>query len=74
MEIKLNSKAIGLHRIARIVKISPSAAEITMHTGEAIHVKCGVRYPDCCSISYPGTFQQLKAVIDTYQKQSLRIA
>ena len=69
MKIKFSHQAIGLERIARVTRVRSDVAKVRMHTGESIHVKCGVRCPDGCTISYQGTFEELKAIIDKYKKR-----
>jgi len=66
MKLKLGPKEIQLSRVAKIHRVGSITAKITMHTGEAILVKCAVRYPDGCTFTYPGTFEELKAFIDKH--------
>ena len=66
MNLKLGPKEIQLRRVAKVSSVGSTTAKITMHTGEAILVKCAVRYPDGCTFTYPGTFEELKAFIDKY--------
>ena len=66
MKLKLGPKEIQLRRVAKVHRVGSVTAKITMHTGEAILVKCAVHYPDGCTFTYPGTFEELKAFIDKY--------
>ena len=67
MKLKLGPKEIQLCRVARVNRVRGTTAKITMCTGEAILVKCAVHYPDGCTFTYPGTFEELKAFIDKYR-------
>ena len=69
MKLKLGPKEIQLRRVAKVHRAGSTTAKITMHTGEAILVKCAVRYPDGCTITYPGTFEELEAFIDKYSEK-----
>lgn len=63
MKLKFGPKTIDLRRVRKIVKVSPNLAKMVFHTGEAILVKCSVRHPDGSTFSYPGTVEELKALI-----------
>ena len=67
MKLKLGPKEIQLRRVAKVHRVGSITAKITMYTGEAILVKCDVHYPDSCTFTYPGTFEELKACIDKYK-------
>ena len=69
MKLKLGPKEIQLRRVAKVHRAGSATAKITMHTGEAILVKCAVRYPDGCTFTYPGTFEELEAFIDKYSEK-----
>ena len=66
MKFRLNGKEINLNRVRRIRRIGHRVAEIGFHTGEAIRVTCGVSGPDRGIISYHGSFEELKAIVDTF--------
>ena len=65
MKIKLGPAEIHLRRVAKITRAAYNTAKITMHTGEAILVRCSVFYRDGCRFTYRGTVEELKALIDT---------
>ena len=64
MKLKLGPKTIDLRRVRHIVKVGDSLAKIRFHTGEAILVRCAVRYPDGMTFTYPGTVEELKALVE----------
>ncbi len=74
MKFQLGSKQIQLSRVHRVRRVGQYIAQIDFKTGESIHVKCGVHSPDSVAISYHGTFEELKALIDKfkgmYQRES----
>ena len=67
MKLKLGPKEVQLRRVAKVRRVGSTTAKITMHTGEAILVRCAVHYSDGCTFTYPGTFEELKASIDKYK-------
>ncbi|MXV75013.1 hypothetical protein F4Z99_12180 [Candidatus Poribacteria bacterium] len=67
MKLQLGCKQIQLSRVQRIRRIGQHIAQISFKTGESIHVKCGVRSPDGMTISYHGTFEELKALVDKFK-------
>ena len=69
MKLKLGPKELQLRRVAKVRRVGSTTAKITMHTGEAILVKCAVHYQDSCTFTYPGTFEELKALIDKYNEK-----
>ena len=62
MKIRLGGKEIDLKRVWKISSVGNHIALITFHTGESIKVLCN-RKPDGMTISYPGTYEELKALI-----------
>lgn len=66
MELKLGSKTIRLDRVWKVTQTGPTTARICFVTGDAIKVRCNVKYPSVCAIAYPGTVAELIAVIDDY--------
>ena len=67
MKLQLGGKQIHLSRVQRVRRIGQYIAQIDFKTGESIHVKCGVRFPNSMAISYHGTFEELKALIDKFK-------
>ena len=67
MKLQLGSKQIQLSRVQRVRRVGQYVAQIDFKTGESIHVKCGVHCPDGMTISYHGTFEELKALIDKFK-------
>lgn len=64
MQVKLGPLTVDLRRIQRIMKIKQNVAKITFMTGNSILVTCGVKAPNSTLISYPGTYDELKALIE----------
>lgn len=72
MKLKLGPKEIDLCRVRRIVKVGHNLAKMCFHTGDAILVRCSVRYPDGFTFSYPGTVEELRVLISgTSENQTL---
>ncbi|RKU24680.1 hypothetical protein C6503_00190 [Candidatus Poribacteria bacterium] len=67
MKLQLGGKQIQLSRVQRVCRVGQYVAQIDFKTGESIHVKCGVHFPDGMTISYHGTFEELKALIDKFK-------
>ena len=64
MKIKLGPQTVDVCRIQRIVKINRNVAKIAFMTGNSILVTCGVKASNSPLISYPGTYEELKALIE----------
>lgn len=67
MKLKLGPKEIQLNRVEKVTKAGRNIAKISFCTGEAILVKCAVQYPDRCTFTYPGAFDQLKVFIENHK-------
>ena len=67
MKLQLGGKQIELSRVHRVRRVRQYIAQIDFKTGESIRVKCGVHFPDRMIISYHGTFEELKALIDKFK-------
>ena len=67
MKVQLGSKEIQLSRVQRVRRVGQYIAQIDFKTGESIHVKCGVHCSDGMTISYHGTFEELKALVDRFK-------
>ncbi len=63
MKLKFGPKTIDLHRVRKIVKVRHNLAKMVFHTGEAILVRCSIRHPDGSTFSYPGTVEELQALV-----------
>lgn len=72
MKLKFGPKTIDLRRVRKIQKVGHNLAKMVFHTGEAIIVRCSVRHPDGFTFSYPGTVEELQALVsDTCKNQTL---
>ena len=67
MKLQLGGKQIELGRVHRVRRVQQYIAQIDFKTGESIRVRCGVHFPDGMIISYHGTFEELKALIDKFK-------
>ena len=63
MKLKFGPKEVHLNRISKVIKIEHSLAEIRFHTGDAILVRCSIEHPDGMTFSFPGTVEELKAIV-----------
>lgn len=66
MKIKLGSKEVKIDRIQKVREVGSKIAYIYFKTGESIQVTCCVKEPRPGLIAYPGTAEELKALIERH--------
>ena len=64
MDIKLGNVEVNIESIESIIRVSHHIARIDLKIGGSIYVICGLSVPDN-QCSYPGTYEELEALIDT---------
>ena len=62
MKIKLGNKSIKIKKI-RGVRSVGNVAILTLKNGETLKVVCGTRLPERRMLSFPGTVEELKTLI-----------
>lgn len=67
MKLQLGGKQIELSRVHRVRRVVQYIAQIDFKTGESIHVRCSIYFLGGMAISYHGTFEELKALIDKFK-------
>ena len=68
LKIRLGGKTIDPRRVSSIKRVGSKVCNIKFVTGESITVTCGVEVPDPMRISFPGTPEQLKALLSVYMR------
>lgn len=66
LKIRLGGKTIDPRRVRSIRRVGSRVCNVKFVTGESITVTCGVEVPDAIRISFPGTPEQLKALLSVY--------
>lgn len=72
LKIRLGGKSIDPTRVSSIRRASSRVCNVKFITGESITVTCGVQGPDSIRISFPGTPEQLKALLSVYTEANRR--
>ena len=71
-KIRLGGKTIDPSRVHRIKRVGSRVCNVKFVTGESITVTCGIEGPDSMRISFPGTPEQLKALLSVYTQANRR--
>ena len=66
LKLRLGSKTIDPRRVSSIKRVGSRVCIVKFVTGESITVTCGVKVLDAMRISFPGTPEQLKALLSSY--------
>ena len=66
LKLRLGGKTIDPRRVSSIKRVGSRVCIVKFVTGESIIVTCGVKVPDAMRISFPGTPEQLKALLSVY--------
>lgn len=70
--MRLGSKTIDPTRVSSIKRAGSKVCVVKFVTGESISVMCGVKAPDPMRISFPGTPEELKALLLVYIQANRR--
>ena len=66
LKVRLGGKTIDPRRVSSIKRVGSRVCNVKFVTGESIIVTCGVKGLDAMRISFPGTPEQLKALLSVY--------
>ena len=72
LKVRLGGKTIDPRRVSSIKRVGSRVCILKFVTGESITVTCGVEVPDAMRISFPGTPEQLKALLSVYTQANRR--
>ena len=72
LKIRLGGKTIDPRRVSSIKRVGSRVCILKFVTGESITVTCGVEVFDTMRISFPGTPEQLKALLSVYTEANRR--
>ena len=72
LKIRLGGKTIDPRRVSSIKRVGSRVCILKFVTGESITVTCGVEVLDAMRISFPGTPEQLKALLSVYTQANRR--
>lgn len=72
LKVRLGDETVDLSRVSSIKRVGSRVCNVKFVTGESITVTCGVEVPDSTRFSFPGTPEQLKALLSVYIQANRR--
>ena len=70
MKLRLGNKTIKFSDVKRVRRIGGRVAVITLTNGDSLKVVCGVSVPETGFSCFPGTYDDLKSLIERLKREA----